>query len=142
MPLQAWDTWPEVAWPAVLFAAIAALVLGLLAHRLGAAVVLRLTRSTPVAATIAALARRPAQFAVPAVPLVALQAVGQAAPDGLRWITGVRHFSALLLLATLTWLGVRALRGVALGVIARHPSDVQKRSPAPTSCCASGTSDG
>ena len=112
---------PEVAWPAVLFAAIAALVLGLLAHRLGAVVVLRLTRSTPVAATIAALARRPAQFAV---PLVALQAVGQAAPDGLRWITGVRHFSALLL-ATLTWLGVRALRGVALGVIAQHPSDVQ-----------------
>ena len=122
MPLQAWDTLPEVAWPAVLFAAIAALVLGLLAHRLGAAVVLRLTRSTPVAATIAALARRPAQFAV---PLVALQAVGQAAPDGLRWITGVRHFSALLLLATLTRLGVRALRGVALGVIAQHPSDVQ-----------------
>ena len=72
----------EVAWPAVLFAAIAALVLGLLAHRLGAAVVLRLTRSPPVAATIAARARRPAQVAV---PLVALQAVGQAAPDGLRW---------------------------------------------------------
>ena len=109
------------AWPQVLLAAAVALLLGLLAHRLGSAVVLRIVRPLPVAAAVAREIRSPARMAL---PLVALQAVWHAAPDGLRGIDGVRHLNALLLLAACTWLLVRALRGLGEGVIARHRFDV------------------
>ncbi|HJV59310.1 MAG TPA: mechanosensitive ion channel domain-containing protein, partial [Albitalea sp.] len=35
-----------------------------------------------------------------------------------------RHFNGVLLIACVTWLAVAAARGIAAGIIARHPSDV------------------
>lgn len=111
----------EGAWSQALLAAAAALLLAVLAHRLGTVVVLRLVRHAPLAAAVAREIRSPARLVI---PLLALQVVWHGAPDGLHGIAGVRHLNAVLLLAACTWLLVRALRGLGDGVVARHPSDV------------------
>ena len=51
------------------------------------------------------------------LPLIALQAVSQGAPGNLPLMSGVRLANALLLLTTLPLVGLRAVRGVAHGVI-------------------------
>src|SRR5574337_207697 len=117
-PLTAWA---DVSSLHVLLAAAIAVVLALLVHAVGGAVLLRLTKSAPVAASVARECRAPARLLL---PLIALQAVWQGAPDDFPLIGGVRHVNGLLLLAALTWLGLRAVRGVARGLIGLHPIDV------------------
>ena len=58
------------------------------------------------------------------LPLLALNVVWQGAPDDLHFIGNVRHFTGLLLIASTTWLAVRAISGFAEGVLAQNPSDV------------------
>jgi small-conductance mechanosensitive channel len=53
-----------------------------------------------------------------------MQLVWAAAPDDLAHIAGVRHINGLLLIAALTWLLLRAIAGLAAGIIARHPVSV------------------
>lgn len=122
MTLAELISWLDDSSLRILMAAGVAVLLGLLVHRLGAPMVLGLTRSMPVAAMAAQQCRAPVQLLL---PLIALQAVWQAAPDTFPLIAGVRHANALLLLLALTWLGLRAIRGVAQGVIGRHPVDVE-----------------
>src|SRR5574337_250940 len=110
-PLTAWASDSSLH---VLLAAAIAVVLALLVHAVGGAVLLRLTQSAPVAASVARECRAPARLLL---PLIALQAVWQGAPDDFPLIGGVRHVNGLLLLAALTWLGLRAVRGVARGLI-------------------------
>jgi small-conductance mechanosensitive channel len=114
-------TWVDASTLRTLAAAAVAALVALLVHRAGAAVLKRLTRSMPISAEVVAQSRSPAQVLL---PLVALQIVWQGAPDDMMWIAGIRHGNGLLLLATLTWLGVRAVRGVAQGVMGLHPVDV------------------
>jgi small-conductance mechanosensitive channel len=110
----------DVVW-AVLAAALAAVVLGLVIHAIGAVIVRRMTRNSVLASAVARHCQAPTRLAL---PLIALQSVWQAAPDKLAMISGIRHCNALLLLATLTWLGLRILRGIAHGVAASHSLDV------------------
>jgi small-conductance mechanosensitive channel len=117
-PLTAWAN--DSSLHILLFAAIA-IMLALLVHAVGAALVLRLTQSAPVAANVARACKAPARLLL---PLIALQAVWQGAPDDFPLIDGVRHGNVLLLLLALTWLGLRAVRGVARGLIGLHPLDV------------------
>ena len=114
-------SWADDSSLNVLMAALIALLLGLLVHRLSESMVLRLTRSLPISNMTARQCSGPARVLM---PLIALQAVWHAAPDAFPLIGGVRHVNGLLLLTGLTWLGVRAARGVALGVIGLHPLDV------------------
>ena len=111
----------DSAWR-VLISAVVAVVLALVVHRVGAAVIWRLTRNLPISSAVARRSWRPSRFAL---PLIALQAVWQAAPDALPLISQVRHGNALLLLATLTWLALRAIDGVAQGVIGQHSVEVE-----------------
>lgn len=111
----------DSAWR-VLFSAAVAVVLALVVHRVGAAVIWRLTRNLPISSAVARRSWRPTRFLL---PLIALQAVWQAAPDALPLISQVRHGNALLLLATLTWLALRAIDGVAQGVIGQHSVEVE-----------------
>ena len=115
-------SWADDSFMRLLLVGAAALVLALLVHAMGAALVLRATRFTPVAAEVALQSRAPTRLLL---PLIALQAVWQSAPDALVLIEGIRHTNVLLLLLTLTWLGTRAIRGLAQGVISRHPVDVE-----------------
>ncbi|MDB5884806.1 MAG: MscS Mechanosensitive ion channel [Polaromonas sp.] len=119
--LRALISWADDSSLRILLAAVIALLLGLLLYRLSATLVLRLTRSMPVANRAAQQCRAPAQLLL---PLVALQAVWQIAPDAFPLIAGVRQANGLLLLAALTWLGLRGVRGVAKGVISLYPINV------------------
>jgi small-conductance mechanosensitive channel len=63
----------------------------------------------------------PARFVL---PLVALQLIWQAAPEDLRFVGNIRHLNGLFLIATATWLAVRAVSGFADGMVKQHPADV------------------
>ncbi|MDF1484470.1 mechanosensitive ion channel family protein [Ramlibacter sp. H39-3-26] len=108
-------------WLRAAIAAALAVAVGWLAYRAGGVVLRRVTRGTIVPQAIVRAIRQPAQWAL---PLLALQLVWQGAPDDLRFIGGVRHATALLLIAAFTALAMRAIGGLADGVIARHPADV------------------
>ncbi|MDB5780044.1 MAG: MscS Mechanosensitive ion channel [Polaromonas sp.] len=122
MPLSGLISWADDSTLHVLLAAAVGVLLALLTHRISAKVVLRLTRSLPISNRTAQQCRAPALLLM---PLMALQAVWQVAPDTFPLIAGVRHVNVLLLLAGLTWLGLRAARGVAQGVIGLYPLNVQ-----------------
>lgn len=114
--------WADDSSPRLLMVAAVAVLLALLVYRMGGVVLVRLTRSMPVAAMVVEHARAPAQLLL---PLIALQAVWQGAPDDLALIGGVRHTNGLLLLTALTWLGLRIVRGVARGVTGLHSVEVE-----------------
>lgn len=117
MTLQAFDPWFNT-----MIAAAVAVVIGLLVHRVGRFLVLRVTRFSVVLDSMARSIDRPAQFVL---PLVGLQVVWHAASEELVLVEAVRHVNAVLLIAAVTWLGLRAVRGVANGFIQLHPSDVE-----------------
>ena len=108
-------------WLEPLFAAVLAALGALIAHRIGRVVILRLTRISILLENVARQCDRPALWVL---PLVAVEMVWHASPEDLPLIGTVRHYTGLLLIATITWLGVAAARGVAKGIIARHPADV------------------
>ena len=114
--------WADDSTLHVLVAAAVSVLLALLVHHISAKVVLRLTRSLPISNRTAQQCRTPAQLLM---PLLALQAVWQVAPDTFPLIAGVRHVNVLLLLVGLTWLGLRAARGVAQGIVGLHPLNVE-----------------
>ena len=113
--------WDNSTW-SVLLAAGLAVVAALLVHRLGGLVLMRLVRNMPIANSVARRCWRPAAFVL---ALLALVLVWEAAPDKLLLIDKVRRFNGLLLLAALTWLALRAVSGVAHGVVAQFPVDVE-----------------
>jgi small-conductance mechanosensitive channel len=112
----------ETSYWRVLLTALIVIVLALIVHRVGAAVIWRLTRNLPVSSAVARRCWRPSRLVL---PLFALQAVWEAAADTLPLIAQIRHGNALLLLAAFTWLAQRAVSGVAQGIVAQHPVDVE-----------------
>lgn len=108
-------------WFGTWTAALVAVIVALIVHRLGGLLLLRMTRATPVLHAIVVKSRAPAKAVL---PLLALQTVWQAAPDDLRWIDSVRHLNGLLMIIATTWLAVRIIAGLAQGIMARHPVDV------------------
>jgi small-conductance mechanosensitive channel len=107
-------------WLQALVAGAFAVALSLIALMIGRAVLLRVARGTHVPAAMLRECKWPARFVL---PLAALQLVWHGAPDDLSAIEPVQHYNAVLLLTAITWLGVRAVRGVAQGVIESHPFD-------------------
>jgi small-conductance mechanosensitive channel len=108
-------------WTVVAGVALAALIGAQILHRVGRALLERATRSAPVIRAVLAATERAASAAL---PLAATQLVWAAAPDDLAHIAGVRHVNGLLLIAALTWMLLRAIAGLAAGIIARHPVSV------------------
>ena len=107
-------------WFPPFVSALIAVFLALLLHRVASLVLQRVTRHMPVLHALLVNIKGPAQALL---PLLALQAVWQAAPDDLRFIASVRHVNGLLLIAMATWVLVRAVNGFADGLIAKHPYD-------------------
>jgi small-conductance mechanosensitive channel len=114
--------WADDSALRILLSAGVAVLLSLLVHVIGSALVRRVTRSTPLASAIATECYAPTRFVL---PLVALQAVWQVAPHDFPLIGAVRHANVLLLLTCLTWLGLRVVRGATKGLIALHPLQVE-----------------
>jgi small-conductance mechanosensitive channel len=108
-------------WFGPVVAALIAVPLALLVHRIGGLLLRRIARGTPVLHAMLVNVQPAGRLVL---PLVALQMVWQAAPDGLRFLGEVQHLNGLLLIAAMTWLAVRAVNGFADGVLARHPHDV------------------
>ncbi|KWT87268.1 MULTISPECIES: mechanosensitive ion channel domain-containing protein [unclassified Variovorax] len=109
-------------WFAPSLAALIAIPLALLVHRIGGMVLLRLTRHAPVVHALLLNIQGPARIVL---PLIALQMVWQAAPEDLAFINNVRHVNGLLFIAAATWLAIRAVNGIADGILAKHPHDVE-----------------
>ena len=110
----------DVAW-AVLLAAVVAVVLALAIHAVSVVLVRRVTRGNVLASAVARHCLAPTRLAL---PLVFLQSVWQIAPDKLTAISQIRHGNGLLLLVSLTWLGLRVLRGIGHGISASHSIEV------------------
>jgi small-conductance mechanosensitive channel len=110
------------AWVRPAAAAVVAVLLASIAARVLRPVLTRLSAFSPIASAVVKRSLHPLQWLL---PLLALQLVWQGVPDDLRGIGPVRHLNGVLLIAALTWLAARAVRGVADGVIALHPADVE-----------------
>lgn len=101
-----------------LFAALAAVIV-----HVGVRAVLK--RMTHHSVILSAMLDQTERAGALALPLLAMQVVWGSAPDDLARIAVVRHLNGLLLIAAVTWLLVKAITGLADGVIARHPTTVE-----------------
>jgi len=108
-------------WTIAAVCAVGAILVGLLAHRIGGAVLRRVTHRSILLHSIVVAIEKPASLAL---PLFMLQGVWQAAPDDMPHIAAVRHTNGVLLILAITWLAMCAVSGLAQGVIARHPMDI------------------
>lgn len=115
------DTLTSHPWFATGVAALIALTVALIVHRVGSLVLLRVTRPLP---TVHLLVQAASPAARCLLPLLALQGVWQAAPDGLPGLSGLRHLNALALIGSFTWLALQLINGFADAVLRRHPVDV------------------
>ncbi|QJW84947.1 mechanosensitive ion channel [Ramlibacter terrae] len=107
---------------ATAFVALAAVFGAMVVHRLARAVLRRLVRGSLMLQSMLTATER-AGSAV--LPLLALMAVWQAAPNDLPFIGTVRHMNGLLLIGAMTWWFMSFINGFAEGVLARHPSTVE-----------------
>jgi len=109
-------------WLATLLGASLAAFAGAIGHRIAALLALRATRGLPLLHTVV-------QACIPAMrvllPLFAMQVVWVAAAETLLHIGTVRHLNGLALIAVTAWALIAAIGGVAEGLIARHPANVE-----------------
>lgn len=119
--MNPWATMDLGSWGQLALLALAVLASTQVVHRLARPVLRRMAAWSTVLQAMVRRADRPVQAVA---PLLVLQLVWQAASDDLRAIGTVRHANGVLLILSLTWLGMSLIRGVADGVIARHPADV------------------
>jgi small-conductance mechanosensitive channel len=108
-------------WGNLALLAAGVLVATQLVHRLLRPVVRRMAGWSTLAQAVLRRCDRPVQALA---PLVVLQLVWEGAPEGLVGLSLVQHTNGVLLIASLTMLCIGAIRGLADGVIARHPADV------------------
>lgn len=103
--------------------AAAALVLAaLVALRVLHAVAGRVAPHAPMLGAVLARMHRPARLFLPAA---LLQLLWETASDSLPSVAAVRHVTGLLLISAGTWLAMAMVGGMADGMIARHPADLE-----------------
>jgi small-conductance mechanosensitive channel len=119
-PAALLDALPD-GWTGTLALAAAAALLALVACAVALALLRPLVARSVFWGCLVARIRQPAYLVL---PLVALQFVIAAAPDGLPMLSGVARAVSLALIAALVWLGLRAVRAVNDAVIKLHPSNV------------------
>ncbi|WP_144630940.1 mechanosensitive ion channel family protein [Bordetella genomosp. 13] len=90
-------------------------------HRIGAAVLRRVTRHRPLASLVVSRAYVPSLWLLIAF---AVHVVIQGAPETLPGLAGMIMLSRLVLIGMLTWLAIRSCGGVADGIVMLNPADV------------------
>ena len=116
MPFRELDPW--IHWALLALGVVAASVL---AHRVLRPIVRRAASWSAVLLAVVHRGDRAMQWVM---PLVALQLLWEGLPVDLAGAGAVQHTNGLLLIGALTALGMAAVRGVADGVLARHPDTV------------------
>ncbi len=106
-------------WHGIALAALAALIVALLAHRIGTALLRRVVAPLPFSRRLVAYGNQAGRLIV---FLLLLQGILRGAPDTLAGIDSARHLNALLLVAALTWLGVRCVAAVGDTIIELNPA--------------------
>src|SRR3569832_2776597 len=102
--------------------ALAAVVAGLVLHRILARILQRATHGrAPVLHAMLVRAEAPAGAVL---PLIALQMVWSTAPAAMHYMAAVRHVNIVLLICALTWLAMALIDGIADGVVAQRPTDI------------------
>lgn len=109
-------------WPTILLAALIAAAVSMVLHAIVRAVMRRAVRGNVIVGAMLERTQRAAGFAW---PLLAMQLVWQAAPNDLDSIGAVRHVNGILVIATLTALVMGVIGGLADGLIARNPIDIE-----------------
>ena len=102
-------------WLATLLAAVIGISLALVIHMLASVGVRGIVRLSPLFQALFRCIRQPTRMVF---VLFALQFVWSAAPDDLRLLSAVTRVTGLLMIAALTWLGVRAVSTVSDSVSA------------------------
>ncbi|MBP6252341.1 MAG: mechanosensitive ion channel [Rubrivivax sp.] len=108
-------------WGPLLISAMVAGVLASLLFALGARLVTRAVAGSPMATQVARAVRAPARLLL---PLLAIVVVWHGAPDDLVGRTMVQRLTTMAMIATLTWLLVRAVGGYGQAVIDANPVTV------------------
>lgn len=111
-------------WLYTFVAAMLAALLALAVHHVARAVLRRVVRRERLQ-VVGAMLERTQRAAGFAAPLFAMQIVWAGAPDTLDSIGAVRHVNGLLLIVAITAFVMALIGGVADGLIAKHPVDVE-----------------
>ncbi|MCD6077434.1 MAG: putative small conductance mechanosensitive ion [Ramlibacter sp.] len=111
-------------WVTALLAALVAALVALTLHHFARAVLRRVVNRER-AHVLSAMLERTQRAAGFAAPLFAMQLVWTGAPDTLDSIGAVRHVNAVFLIIALTAFVMALIGGVADGLIARNPSNVE-----------------
>jgi len=101
--------------------AFSALVLGFMAQAIGRHILEHLVRRFSVTGVLIRSTAYPIQFAM---PLLFVQLAWIAAPDHWTFNASVTHITGLALVATLTWLTISAIRGIAAMIEMMTPVSV------------------
>src|SRR3954466_15922388 len=107
------------SWPSAAIAASLVLLTAVIALRIVLKILKRWQRQHDALRTMVDCTEEPALLAVSAL---ALQVVWQASSDTLHLITGVRHFTVVVLIGALTWLVIRMLRAASRIIAVMYPS--------------------
>lgn len=105
-------------WASVLSYSCLALLVAWVTMRIVLGLALRTSQGFPVSNRVIQRVRRPALLIF---PLLVMHGVLHAADDGLRLMAAARQTSLVLLIIVVTWLLVRAISGVADGLLSRYP---------------------
>lgn len=108
-------------WIGVISQSALALLAVLIVHRIGTTILRRLAAPFPFSRRLVEYANRAGRMVV---FLLLLQVILRSAPDALSGIAIVRHLSALLMIAVLTWFGVRCVAAISDTIIELNPVHV------------------
>jgi len=107
------------SWWGMLLASAIALGLAVIVHRVAVRLLRPVVARSPVASAVLGRTVAPAGWAL---PLLALQAAWEAAPDGLQGLASVRHMTTIGLVVVIAWGVIEAISGLEQAVALARPS--------------------
>lgn len=110
----------EMPWLAIAIQVGLALFAVLIIHNIGTHILMRIAAPFPFSRRLVRYTNRAGRMVV---FLLVLQVILRNASDRLFGMEILRHLSALLLIASITWFGVRCVRSIADTIIELNPSD-------------------